>query len=412
MPIAYFSKLIVISGFLYSYYWIFLRNQTFHFFNRFYLIGMVFISALLPLIHFPLPGIDPSIQSLSARKIWDWENAITITPRHNILFNQLSWQDLAWSLYSIVALVLLCRFLLSLNYIRRIIRENTYEKIGEVKIYETAEPGTPFSFFRRIFWNPELDLSDTRGQQILRHEMYHVRENHSLDILFMELATVLFWFNPFFYLAKKESKATHEFLADQYAISGNDKFEYAELLVWQSATIKQAYIHNYFFHNQIKRRIIMLTQFNNARFPVLRKLMITPLLIILFCTCTRDQKNTLAEPQYEKTFTKVEVEAEYPGGQAAWATYLNKNLHYPDEAVNHEIQGDVILQFAVDKLGNVSEVEVVSGPNELRNEAIKAIMKSGKWIPAVQNGHIVKSFRIQPIKFRLERQPPTKPDHS
>src|ERR1700681_3723497 len=134
--IVYLSKMIVISGFLYGYYCVFLRNQPFHFYNRFYLIGMVFISAILPLVHFSLPGIngmDSRIKLLSAMKIWDWEDAITITPRRHILFNFLSWQAMAWLLYIIVALVPLSRFLSSLNYIRMIIRGNAYEKIGEVK---------------------------------------------------------------------------------------------------------------------------------------------------------------------------------------------------------------------------------------------------------------------------------------
>ncbi|HEV3251109.1 MAG TPA: TonB family protein [Puia sp.] len=107
---------------------------------------------------------------------------------------------------------------------------------------------------------------------------------------------------------------------------------------------------------------------------------------------------------YDKTFTKVEIESDYPGGPAAWARYLNKNLHYPDEAVNNEIQGDVVVQFIVDKEGLVSEVEAVSGPNELRDEAVRVIKKSGKWTPAVQNGRQVKSYKKQPIKFRLEAQ--------
>jgi protein TonB len=107
---------------------------------------------------------------------------------------------------------------------------------------------------------------------------------------------------------------------------------------------------------------------------------------------------------YDKTFTKVEIESDYPGGQAAWARYLNKNLHYPEEAVNGEIQGDVVVQFIVDKEGVVSEVEALSGPNELRDEAVRVIKRSGKWTPAIQNGRQVKSYKKQPIKFRLEAQ--------
>ena len=119
-----------------------------------------------------------------------------------------------------------------------------------------------------------------------------------------------------------------------------------------------------------------------------------------------DNKGVTEAPKedYDKTFTKVEIESEYPGGMAAWARYLNKNLHYPDEAVSNEIQGDVVVQFIVDKEGIVSDVEAVSGPTELREEALRVIKKSGKWTPAIQNGRQVKSYKKQPVKFRLESQ--------
>ena len=112
------------------------------------------------------------------------------------------------------------------------------------------------------------------------------------------------------------------------------------------------------------------------------------------------------EEDYDKTFIKVEVESDYPGGLAAWQRYLNKNLHYPDEALNNEIQGTVMVQFIVDKEGNVSDVQAISGPTEggLREEAIRVIRKSGKWTPAVQNGHQVKSYKRQPIGFKTESQ--------
>jgi len=109
---------------------------------------------------------------------------------------------------------------------------------------------------------------------------------------------------------------------------------------------------------------------------------------------------------YDKTFTKVEIESEFPGGGAAWLRYLNKNLRYPDDAVNNEIQGTVVVQFIVDKEGNVSDVQAISGPDNggLREEAIRVIKKSGKWTPAVQNGRQVKSYKKQPIVFKLEAQ--------
>jgi len=112
------------------------------------------------------------------------------------------------------------------------------------------------------------------------------------------------------------------------------------------------------------------------------------------------------EEDYDKTFTKVEIESEYPGGAAAWLRYLNKNFRYPDDAVNNEIQGTVVVQFIVDKEGNVSDVAAISGPENggLREEAVRVIKKSGKWTPAVQNGRQVKSYKKQPIVFKLEAQ--------
>lgn len=110
------------------------------------------------------------------------------------------------------------------------------------------------------------------------------------------------------------------------------------------------------------------------------------------------------EEDWDKTFTKVEIESEYPGGTSAWQRYLNKSLRYPQEAQDNEIQGTVVIQFIVDKEGNVSEVEAISGPNELREEAVRVIKKSGKWTPAVQNGRQVKSYKKQPITFRLETE--------
>jgi protein TonB len=110
------------------------------------------------------------------------------------------------------------------------------------------------------------------------------------------------------------------------------------------------------------------------------------------------------EEDWDKTFTKVEIESDYPGGQAAWQRYLLKTLRYPQEAQDNEIQGTVVVQFIVDKAGTVSSVEALSGPNELREEAVRVIKKSGTWTPAVQNGRQVKSYKKQPIVFRLETE--------
>ena len=117
-------------------------------------------------------------------------------------------------------------------------------------------------------------------------------------------------------------------------------------------------------------------------------------------------KGVVAAPEKkdaaEIIFTKVEIESTYPGGATAWGRFLNKNLPYPQDAVDNGIQGIVSIQFIVDKEGNVSDVTAISGPEELRKAAVTVIKKSGKWEPAVQNGQHVKSYKTQPVVFKLE----------
>lgn len=98
----------------------------------------------------------------------------------------------------------------------------------------------------------------------------------------------------------------------------------------------------------------------------------------------------------------VGQDAEYKGGVAAWLQFLNTNCKYPDEAVNGEIAGTVKVKFVVEKNGSVSNVEALSGPGILQKEAIRVIKASKEWEPMSLEGHKVRSYKIQPIVFKLE----------
>ena len=99
---------------------------------------------------------------------------------------------------------------------------------------------------------------------------------------------------------------------------------------------------------------------------------------------------------------KVEVQADFPGGVNGWKAYLTKNLKYPDEAVNNEVQGEVIVQFVVNTDGSLSDVHAISGPNRLRAESVRVVKESGYWIPAKDQGVTVASIKKQPIDYKLE----------
>jgi len=102
-------------------------------------------------------------------------------------------------------------------------------------------------------------------------------------------------------------------------------------------------------------------------------------------------------------FWKVEIESSYPAGPQAWMRFLIKNFHTPEEAADQTgaTTSTVIVQFIVDKEGNVSDVHAISGPEILRKEAERVIKKSGRWEPAIQNGRKVSSYKSQPIVVQI-----------
>ena len=116
---------------------------------------------------------------------------------------------------------------------------------------------------------------------MFRHELFHIRQRHTWDVVFMEIVTSFLWINPFFHLVKKELRTIHEFLADEFATKENDKWTYAELLVRQLHRSSQHSLANHFFHNQIKRRIAMITSSTTPKYQFFRKLMILPIATLI-----------------------------------------------------------------------------------------------------------------------------------
>jgi periplasmic protein TonB len=110
-------------------------------------------------------------------------------------------------------------------------------------------------------------------------------------------------------------------------------------------------------------------------------------------------------PVSNKDSVRIHVEAEsyFPGGVPAWIRFLNNNLTYPPKAVRKKVEGTVVVQFIVDKNGALSNIEAISGPELLQEAAVNVIKNSPNWKPAIQDGRIVKSYKKQPITFKLQQ---------
>jgi len=108
-----------------------------------------------------------------------------------------------------------------------------------------------------------------------------------------------------------------------------------------------------------------------------------------------------AEPRI--IFTKVEQPAEFPGGLDGWRRYLAVNLHYPDAAVQKNIQGAVKVQVTVNTDGSLKDIKALDNPGGgLAEEAERLLSKGPKWIPAKQNDHEVTYRFVQTITFQLQ----------
>ncbi|MBS1916768.1 MAG: TonB family protein [Bacteroidetes bacterium] len=96
-------------------------------------------------------------------------------------------------------------------------------------------------------------------------------------------------------------------------------------------------------------------------------------------------------------------ESGFPGGDAALADFFSSHLKYPGKAVKNVIQGTVVVEFVVDKNGSLTDIQVVKSVDPLLDEeALRVIKKMPKWEPAVQGGRLVKSWKMQPVQFKLQ----------
>ena len=304
------------SGLLYGYYHLALRNKRFHRYNRFYLLAAVVISILIPFLNIPVyftgdeaasSAVLQTLQVMSSPAVD--ESLIQTVANENIFSTTwFTFENLIYLFYILILSFFFLRVLVSLFKIRTIIKSNTAEKIDNIEFINTNEPGTPFSFFRWLFWNRKIELNSEKGEQIFRHELFHIQQKHSWDIIFMELITTIFWINPFFHLMKKELKALHEFLADEFAITENRNWQYAELLLMQVLNTNNRLV-NPFFHNQIKRRIAMITSSSKPSYRYLRKIMVLPvaaIVIFLFAFNYKNRQNNDAH-KIEKSKNSITV---------------------------------------------------------------------------------------------------------
>jgi beta-lactamase regulating signal transducer with metallopeptidase domain len=223
-------------------------------------------------------------QDIASSKVLHFANFIS---ENNSLLEQeiientanYTWDNLLIIIGIIISLFFIVRFVKSLWDIRKLIRLYPLIELKGMNLVMTDVKGTPFSFFKYIFWNTAIDLNGDVGKKILSHEVVHIEEKHSVDKLLIELQLLIGWFNPIVWLIRNELYLIHEFIADQKSIENQDSGVLAKLLLASAYPKQQHLLTNTFFYSPIKRRLTMLTKSTNTKYSYLRRVMVLPILI-------------------------------------------------------------------------------------------------------------------------------------
>ncbi|GAB3738530.1 M56 family metallopeptidase [Spirosoma lituiforme] len=265
-------------------YYALLRRETFFNANRLALWLGVAGSLLLPLLNLPdwRPQPIRTAMQQTARAIvpklitepTDSPSGVTITFPNKRTFEAFqarqkrvvwSWQTHLLALYTAVVLFLLIRFGSQLLSLKKLIHQSVYDPYDDFILVRNETVTSPFSFFHWVVLNPNQHTSDELDQ-ILRHERVHVRDRHSVDMLFAEMICIVFWFNPAIYLFRNLLHQTLEFSADRAVLAeGVEAKAYQYNLLKVSLSAGQSAITNHFSKTQLKLRIAMINQPNSSK---------------------------------------------------------------------------------------------------------------------------------------------------
>lgn len=274
-----------------GFYYLVLEREKMHRFNRFYLLISIIISLAIPFLTFEIIKIIPVVQNIEPLN-----NLITssIVPENEIQGNALPIDEkinfipyVLWSLYGLISFLLLLRFGKNILKLIAKSKSNPNVKYKNANLILVKEETLPYSFLNFIFINFDDYNNTSVEEELYTHELVHVTQKHTLDILFIEFLKVIFWFNPIFIFYKKAIQLNHEFLADEEIVKTyNNVPFYQNLLLQKSNGNQTIYLASNLNYLVTKKRLIMMTKSTSQKLAIFKKIAIVPILaglIYFFC---------------------------------------------------------------------------------------------------------------------------------
>jgi TonB family protein len=428
--LMYFLKVNIAIALFYLFYRLFFAGDTFWKTRRYYLLFSILISFIYPLL-----SIENWLDKQESVKaiIYNYTMLpeLTVTPVQQT--NWFSLENILLSIYALGVCVLFVRMLVQLIFILRIHIQGKKQIVQGISIIALEKEIMPFSYFGSIYMCPALH-NGLETNQILAHELTHVRQGHSYDVLLGELLCMVFWFNPATWLLKREIRQNLEFLADNKVIeSGFDSKNYQYHLLQLSYQGPNVTLVNKFNVSPLKKRIIMMNQQKSKKAGLLKYSLIVPLALALVLSSnaqtvvnkakkaattttkvttktavkptnkTKDSKTAVKPSNKDQVYDVVENMPQYPGGEKALLKHISQNFKYPVISAENGIQGKVIVRFVVNSAGKVSKGEILRSLDPACDkEALRVVKSLPNFIPGKQNGKKVAVWYTLPITFKLE----------
>jgi TonB family protein len=277
-------------------YDLFLKKETFFQWNRAYLLGTFALSIILPWVKVEALT-TPMLDGLQTTTVFLTQlNGVVLGPgaEETSILQQISWPYLVLGLGSLLATIW---FAYKLVQIKRLHHKGAVEHYREFTKVTMPQSTSAFSFFRNIFMGEEIQKD--KKDNILAHELVHVKQWHSLDLLFFELARIVFWFNPLVYIYQNRVAELHEFIADERAVKHN-KADHFEMLLSQAFhTQKISFVNQFFNRSLIKKRIVMLQKKKSKAVWQLKYVLLLPLVLgmLVYTSCESEKSNTVSDSE-------------------------------------------------------------------------------------------------------------------
>ena len=442
--LIYILKSAVCLSLFYLFYRLLLSKETFHRFNRIALLGILFLSLLIPFIEVTTAHQTELSQTvltveqlLMVAEAMDPAEVTVAQPKEL----SISWVQVLLLFYLVGIIFFACRNLYSLSRLLLLIKSGKQERLeGGVRLIVLEREVASFSWMRYIVISRK-DLEED-GREILIHEMAHIQNRHSIDLLVADICIFFQWFNPGIWLLKQELQNIHEYEADETVINeGIDAKDYQLLLIKKAVGTRLYSMANSFNHSKLKKRITMMLKEKSNPWARLKYLYVLPLAAIAVTAFARPEisekmeeisavkVNDLAEIVQEKVlqdtvkvskdekrddlvvsgvkskeeeeiviFEVVEQMPEYPGGMSALQKYLSEKI--AGSPMKGKAGGRVMVGFTVAETGKIKDVRTLqSDEASLNQEAERIVSEMPDWIPGKQRGRPVPVKYTVPIRF-------------